>query len=125
MLELQKQSPCKVNLLLNVLGKGADGFHELETILQPIKLFDRLTFARRGPGIELTCSEPALPTDSRNLVYRAAEAFLSAANISDGVRLDLEKNIPLEAGLGGGSANAAITLRGLNELFDYPLKPEQ
>src|SRR5207247_10020698 len=100
---LEKQSPCKVNLLLNILGRRPDGFHELETVMHPVALFDRLSFARSGAGIQLTCSDPNLPTDSRNLVYRAAEAFLQAANIKDGVRVHLEKRIPQAAGLGGGS----------------------
>ena len=119
---LERLSPCKVNLLLNVLGRRADGFHELETVLQPLRLFDRLRFARGPRGIQLTCSVPGLPTDGRNLVYRAAELFLEATGISEGVRLELEKNIPLAAGLGGGSGNAATALLGLNELFGGPLE---
>ena len=122
---LEKQSPCKVNLLLNILGKRADGFHELETVFQPIRVFDRISFHRAGQGIQLGCSAPGLPTDARNLVYRAAAMFLEAAGIRDGVRLELQKNIPLAAGLAGGSANAATTLLGLNQLFDRPLNPEQ
>ncbi len=105
---LQKQSPCKVNLLLNILGRRPDGFHELETLMHPVQLHDQLTFARSGQTIELTCNDASLPTDSRNLVYRATELFLTSANIKEGVRLHLEKRIPLAAGLGGGSGNAAI-----------------
>jgi len=122
---LEKQSPCKVNLLLNILRKRADGFHELETVMHPVRVFDRLSLARGGPGIQLTCSEPGLPTDPRNLVYRAAELFLKAVKAKEGVRLHLEKKIPLAAGLGGGSGNAATTLLGLNELFGQPLAPEK
>jgi len=122
---LQKQSPCKVNLLLNILGKRADGFHELETVMYPIRLFDSLDLTRNGAGIELTCSDPALPTDGKNLVYRAAEAFFNAAKIRGGVRIHLEKRIPLAAGLGGGSGNAATTLLALNELFESPLTSAQ
>jgi 4-diphosphocytidyl-2-C-methyl-D-erythritol kinase len=122
---LEKQSPCKVNLLLNILGKRRDGFHELETVMHPVPVYDRLSFQRAKSGIQLTCSEPALPTDSRNLVHRAAEAFLKVANINEGVRLHLEKRIPMAAGLGGGSGNAATTLTGLNELFAHPLTPIQ
>lgn len=122
---LEKQSPCKVNLLLNILGRRADGFHDLETVFHPIAVYDRLTFARGGQGIQLRCSDPALPTDSRNLVHRAATRFLEEARITDGVQLDLEKRIPLAAGLGGGSGNAATTLVGLNDLFGRPLTPEQ
>jgi 4-diphosphocytidyl-2-C-methyl-D-erythritol kinase len=122
---LEKQSPCKVNLLLNILGKRADGFHELETIMHPVNVFDHLSFKRTGSGIELTCNVSNLPTDSGNLVHRAAAAFLAGAATSEGVRIHLEKNIPLAAGLGGGSANAAITLMGLNELFGNPMSTEQ
>ena len=122
---LEKLSPCKVNLLLNILGRRADGFHELETVLYPIRVHDRLTFARTGQGIQLSCTAPSLPTDARNLVYRAAAMFLETAKIKDGVRVGLEKNIPLAAGLGGGSGNAATTLLGLNELFGEPLTPAQ
>src|SRR3954471_17031508 len=118
---VQKKSPCKVNLLLNILRKRPDGFHELETVMQPVPLFDLLDFSREGQGLQLTCSEPSLPTDSANLVFRAAEGFFKAAGITDGVRIHLEKKIPLAAGLGGGSGNAATTLLGLNELFGKPL----
>ena len=124
-MSLEKLSPCKVNLLLNILGKRADGFHELETVLYPMRVFDRLIFARIGQGIQLSCNAPGLPTDARNLVHRAAAAFLEAAKVKEGVRLELQKHIPLAAGLGGGSGNAATTLLGLNELFGGPLSPEQ
>jgi 4-diphosphocytidyl-2-C-methyl-D-erythritol kinase len=117
-MRLEKKSPCKVNLLLNILGRRADGFHELETVMQPVNFFDELSFERCGGGIQLSCSEKNLPTDSKNLVHRAAANFLSAAKISGGVKIRLEKKIPLAAGLGGGSGNAATTLLALNELFD-------
>jgi 4-diphosphocytidyl-2-C-methyl-D-erythritol kinase len=122
---LQKDSPCKVNLLLNILGKRPDGFHELETVMHPVQFCDQLTFSRSGQGIELTCSDATLPTDSRNLVHRAASSFLQASGITDGVRIHLEKKIPQAAGLGGGSGNAATTLLGLNELFSAPLSLEK
>jgi len=118
---LEKKSPCKVNLLLNILGKRPDGFHELETVMHPVNLFDEIHFERGGNGIQLTCDEPALPVDSQNLIYRAADAFLKQHNLRDGVRIHLQKKIPLAAGLGGGSGNAATTLLALNELFDRPL----
>lgn len=125
MAALEKPSPCKVNLLLNILGRRPDGFHELETLMHPVQVCDRLTFERGGVGVTMTCDNASLPTDSRNLVHRAATAFLQAAQISEGVRLHLEKKIPLAAGLGGGSGNAATTLSGLNELFGNPLPPEK
>src|SRR2546426_1531962 len=91
LMKLSRQSPCKVNLLLNILGKRPDGFHELETVFQPVNLCDGLRFERAGQGIQLTCSEPELPVDSSNLVHRAAAAFLQTARIKDGVRIHLEK----------------------------------
>src|SRR6185369_8655959 len=118
---LDKPSPCKVNLLLNILGKRADGFHELETVMHPVNVFDELSFARVTRGLHLTCSDPSLPTDSGNLVHRAATMFFHRTEIRDGVRIHLEKKIPLAAGLGGGSGNAATTLLGLNEIFGKPL----
>jgi 4-diphosphocytidyl-2-C-methyl-D-erythritol kinase len=121
----ERKSPCKVNLLLNILGKRPDGFHELETVFHPVKFHDRLTFERAGNGLQLTCSDPTLPTDASNLVHRAAAKFLEAAGIRDGVRIHLEKHIPMAAGLGGGSGNAATTLLGLNELFGQPLAEAQ
>jgi 4-diphosphocytidyl-2-C-methyl-D-erythritol kinase len=122
---LERKSGCKVNLLLNILGKRPDGFHELETVMHPVGVFDILDFARHPNRIELTCNLPCLPTDSRNLVHRAATAFLQKAAIREGARIHLEKNIPLAAGLGGGSSDAAATLSGLNELFGHPLSPLQ
>src|SRR5690242_1897047 len=122
---LEKKSPCKVNLLLNILGKRADGFHELETVMHPVHFYDELRFTRAGEGIQLSCSDATLPTDARNLVHRAASLFTEAAGITEGVQIHLEKRIPQAAGLGGGSGNAATTLLGLNELFGQPLTPEQ
>lgn len=124
-MSLQKQSPCKVNLLLNILGKRADGFHELETVMQPVNLCDELTFEPGGKGVWLSCNDETLPVDSRNLVFRAAKNFLAAAKTGGSVRIRLEKRIPLAAGLGGGSGNAATTLLALNELFENPLSGQQ
>lgn len=122
---LERLSPCKVNFLLNILRKRADGFHELETLFHPVALTDRLVFKKGRTGIQLTCDNPSLPTDATNLVYRAAQSFLQTTNIGDGVEIHLEKRIPMAAGLGGGSSNAAHTLLGLNELFGNSLTIEQ
>jgi 4-diphosphocytidyl-2-C-methyl-D-erythritol kinase len=125
---LTRFSPCKINLLLNVLGRRSDGFHELETVFFPVQIGDELKFSQTTtPGVSLTCNHPDLPLDQGNLVYQAAAAFLAAQKkIPDsGVRIHLEKRLPLAAGLGGGSSNAAQVLRALNELFDFPLSPEQ
>ncbi|HEY2330262.1 MAG TPA: 4-(cytidine 5'-diphospho)-2-C-methyl-D-erythritol kinase [Verrucomicrobiae bacterium] len=122
---MRLKSPCKVNLLLNILGKRADGFHELETVMQPVNICDELDFERGGNGVRLSCSNPELPCDSKNLVHRAATSFLAAAKISDGVKIHLQKNLPLAGGIGGGSANAAVTFSALNGLFGQPLLPEK
>jgi 4-diphosphocytidyl-2-C-methyl-D-erythritol kinase len=124
-MRLEKKSPCKVNLILNILGKRADGFHELETVMQPVNACDEMVFERAGASLQLTCSHPELPTDSKNLVHRAATSFLAAAKIADGVRIHLEKLLPLAGGIGGGSANAAVTFSALNELFGSPLPLEK
>ena len=124
-MHIEKKSPCKVNLLLNILDKRADGFHELETVMQPVNFCDELVFERVGSGIKLSCSDKSLPVNSNNLVHRAATVFLQAAKISDGVKIHMEKKIPLAAGLGGGSGNAATTLLALNELFSRPLATEK
>ncbi|MSU41748.1 MAG: 4-(cytidine 5'-diphospho)-2-C-methyl-D-erythritol kinase [Pedosphaera sp.] len=126
MSSLRLASPCKINLILNILGRRTDGFHELETIFQPVPICDELHFQTTPAGVQLTCSNPELPVDSRNLVHRAASAFFAAhPGAAHGVQIHLVKHLPLAAGLGGGSANAAITLRGLNELFGKPLAAEK
>ena len=118
-------APCKVNLLLNILGKRPDGFHELETILYPIQVHDELEIEFARDGISLECDAPGVPSDASNLACRAASAFLNQAGARDGVRIRLRKHVPASAGLGGGSSDAAHTLLGLNELFGFPLAPSE
>ena len=120
---LRRASPCKVNLLLNILGRRSDGFHELETLFHHVPLNDVLELSEAHvAGVHLTCDLAELPVDGSNLVVRAADRFLEAAGLKHhGVSIHLTKRIPLAAGLGGGSSNAAHTLLGLNELFGSPL----
>lgn len=125
MVTLHRSSRCKINLLLNILARRPDGFHELETVMLPVPLTDELTFERAASGIELTCNHPELPVDHRNLVFRAAERFFSETAIRAGIRIHLEKRLPLAAGLGGGSSNAAVTISALNEMFDRPLSMDR
>src|SRR5260370_37455356 len=96
---LEKSSHCKVNLLLNILGRRADGFHELETVMQPVQVCDRLVFSRGGEGVQLTCSDPRLPTDAGNLVHRAAASFLPTTRLSGAGRIRPEKGNPPPAAL--------------------------
>ena len=121
---IELDSPCKVNLVLNILGQRSDGFHELETLMLPIPLYDRIRIQEGGPGIQLTCSDRSLPGDASNLVHKAAKAFFIRTALQEHVNIHLEKKIPMAAGLGGGSGNAALTLLGLNQLFGKPLNQE-
>ena len=122
---LQKQSPCKVNLLLNILGKREDGFHELETVMFPVPLCDLLTFDPSGErGIHLTIGGADLSPGSDNLITRAARGFYEKADLEPTVSIHLDKRIPMEAGLGGGSGNAGVTLNALNEMTGKPLNAE-
>lgn len=118
------RASAKVNLVLEVLGKRPDGYHELSTVMQAVDLFDRLT-VEAAATITLETSEPALPTDDRNLVVRAARLLQEAAGTEAGARIVLDKRIPLAAGLGGGSSDAAATLLGLNRLWGLRWRRER
>ncbi|GMV04788.1 MAG: 4-diphosphocytidyl-2-C-methyl-D-erythritol kinase [Gemmatimonadota bacterium] len=112
-------APAKVNLFLRVLGRRADGFHDLETLFQAVDLFDEVRVARGAPGVRLRVDGPDLGPPEDNLVHRAARAFLERTGLAaaDGVDVDLAKRIPAGAGLGGGSSDAAATLRCLAALW--------
>jgi len=115
--ELVCEAPAKINLYLAIKGKRPDGFHDLETRMVKITLADRLRLARRDAGITLHCPGSDLPTGEGNLVYRAAKSFFTALGSDGGVDIVLEKRVPVAAGLGGGSSDAAAVLRGLNLLY--------
>ena len=109
---------AKVNLTLYVLGKRPDGFHSIESVIQTISLHDTLSLSIGGePGIRVTCDMPGIPTGEANLAYKAASLFFEAFGISDGLDIQIEKQIPPEAGLGGGSSDAAAVLRGLSYML--------
>jgi 4-diphosphocytidyl-2-C-methyl-D-erythritol kinase len=110
------RTSAKVNLALEVLGKRGDGYHEIATVLQAVDLFDRLTM-EMADSLSLRTDDPELPTDEGNLVMRAARLLQKTAGIEKGARLRLQKRIPVAAGLGGGSSDAAATLLGLNRLW--------
>ena len=107
---------AKVNLYLEITGRRPDGYHTLSTVFQTISLGDELTF-EPAAGLTLTCSDPALPVDERNLVIRAALRLRETLNEQRGAHIHLEKRVPMGAGLGGGSADAAATLKGLLRLW--------
>jgi 4-diphosphocytidyl-2-C-methyl-D-erythritol kinase len=106
-----------------VVGRRPDGYHELVTVMQPLTLADILTVTLAGEGISLRCDRPDLPQGEENLVWRAARLFQEETGLSQGVRLSLAKRIPVAAGLGGGSSDAAGTLLALNKLAGKPLTP--
>jgi 4-diphosphocytidyl-2-C-methyl-D-erythritol kinase len=113
-------APAKINLYLEVLGSRADGYHEIVTCMTPLALADELTFRPAG-DFSLACDDPLLPLDENNLVIRAARAWQQHTGRRAGAAMELKKRIPVEAGLGGGSSNAAKTLQGLGELWQTPL----
>lgn len=110
-------APAKINLYLAILGKRVDGYHELESLMVKLDLCDQLHLTRQKEGIRLSCPGSGLPEDDDNLVFRAAGAFFDHTKISGGVAMVLEKRIPVAAGLGGGSSDAAAVLKGLDALF--------
>ncbi|NIP39162.1 MAG: 4-(cytidine 5'-diphospho)-2-C-methyl-D-erythritol kinase [Candidatus Dadabacteria bacterium] len=111
--------PAKINLTLEILGTRPDGYHLLRSIMQPVDLFDELTVsAQSGQGIELASEGLKLPDIKENLVYKSAELYLKETGISARLRLKLKKKIPIQAGLGGGSSNAAAALIGLNRIYN-------
>ncbi|HEV2056087.1 MAG TPA: 4-(cytidine 5'-diphospho)-2-C-methyl-D-erythritol kinase [Methylomirabilota bacterium] len=118
------RTSAKVNLALEVLGTRSDGYHELSTVMQAVDLFDRLT-VERAETITLETSDAALPTDDRNLVVRAARLLREASGVQAGARIVLDKRIPVAAGLGGGSSDAAATLWGLNRLWGLRWRRER
>jgi 4-diphosphocytidyl-2-C-methyl-D-erythritol kinase len=121
--DMQLWAPAKINLSFRIKGRRADGFHEIETLMAPISLADRITIERTGDASEIrfSCDDPSVPSGEDNLVVRAAKLFRQGTNLNDGITISLEKKIPHGAGLGGGSSDAASTLLALNELFDAGL----
>jgi 4-diphosphocytidyl-2-C-methyl-D-erythritol kinase len=117
---------AKVNLSLRVRGKRPDGYHELDTLLQTISLHDTITLTvTNSPEILLWCDDRSLPSGADNLAYRAAKVLQSRFAPDNGVRIRLEKRIPSQAGLGGGSADAAITLMGLAHLWNVQITAKE
>jgi len=123
MKELVRNAWAKINLHLQVLRRREDGFHEIESLFYPIHhLADRLRFQIGQPGIKIFCSNPRIPTGPENLIWKAVKRFYEQIGRPAEVRISLEKRIPVGAGLGGGSSNAAQTLLALNILYDSPLE---
>lgn len=118
-------SPAKVNLILKVLRRREDGYHDIASLMQKVSLADEMEFSLRREGIALACPGSHLPTGEGNLVVRAARALFAEAGFAGGVEITLRKRIPTAAGLGGGSSNAATTLTVLNDLFQFGFDRER
>lgn len=118
-------APAKVNLRLVVHAREETGYHQLETIFQALSLSDRLRIERGGAGISLEVQGAELGAPEENLAYRAAEAFYAEAELEPAASIAIEKRIPVGSGLGGGSSDAAVTLRALNRLYGEPLRRER
>ena len=125
-MKLHFKTPAKVNLGLHILRKREDGFHELETILRMVSLYDELELESSSSGVDLECDTPGIPIDETNLACKAAMLLQKTCRVENlGVRIRLKKNIPFGAGLGGGSGNAAGVLMGLNRLWDLNMSREK
>ena len=113
---------AKINLGLDVIGKREDGYHEVRMIMQTINMYDQLEIEKKDePGISITTNLPFIPTDERNLVYKAAKLLMDEFDIQEGITVELQKFIPVAAGMAGGSSDAAATMIGMNRLFNLGL----
>jgi 4-diphosphocytidyl-2-C-methyl-D-erythritol kinase len=115
------RAPAKINLFLRVVGRRRDGYHEIYSLIQTVNLFDEIELTTKASGIDLTCDVPGLPVDESNLVCRACRLLQEHTRLDGGVDIRLRKRIPIGSGLGGGSSDAAATLKGIRELYGLRL----
>lgn len=125
MKEYEIRANGKINITLEVIGPRPDGYHNISTIMYSTKLHDMLRLEKKQLGINIVCDDSRIPTDRSNLAYRAVEKIRNKFNIKDGIRIVIKKRIPISAGLGGGSADAAACLKAMNQLFDLKLSTEE
>lgn len=116
---------AKINLSLDVLRKRQDGYHEVRMIMQTIDLYDKVILEVKDKGIEVSCNKPWVPGGPDNIAYKAANLLMQKYNIDRGISIRIIKNIPVAAGLAGGSADAAAVLRGMNEIFSLGLSQDE
>jgi 4-diphosphocytidyl-2-C-methyl-D-erythritol kinase len=117
---IRVRAPAKINLFLEVRGKRTDGYHELRSLMVGVGLCDTLTITRAAGTTCVLCSDPMVPEDDTNLAVRAASLFLKHLKRSEGFHIAIDKKIPVAAGLGGGSSDAAAVLLGLNHFYGFP-----
>ena len=120
-MSLTVKAYAKINLFLDITGRLPNGYHTLNTVMQQIDLYDTVSISRTDEKISVICNDPDVPCDERNIAYRAAAAFFAEAGIRGGAEIDIKKDIPLEAGLGGSSTDGAAVLAALNRLCGEPL----
>lgn len=128
MAKIKIQCPAKINLTLKIVNRREDGFHNIDSIMQTISLYDYLTITAQkseSTNIKLSGTSEEIPYNEKNLVYKAADLFLKKVGFDADIEIFIEKNIPIAAGLAGGSTDAAGTLFGLNEIFDLPLSRKE
>lgn len=118
---IEMKARAKINLSLDVLGKRADGYHDLEMIMQTIELHDKVTIVETDCGIEVLCDHKWVPSGNENIAYKAAELVINELEIKKGLRISIDKKIPVAAGLAGGSSDAAAVLKGMNKLLSLNL----
>ena len=126
MKQIQINAPAKINLGLDVIGKRPDGYHDLRMVMQTVSLYDSVTLtATRSPGVRVKTNLKFLPTDKGNHAYQAAQMLIEEFGIKEGAFIELQKRIPVAAGLAGGSTDAAAVLEGMNQLFGLGLSQKQ
>lgn len=116
---------AKINLGLDVVRRLPNGYHEVKMVMQTVDIPDELTLTKTAEGICVTTDDKELPTDENNLIYKAAKLMFTEYNITDGIHIHLSKNIPIAAGMAGGSTDAAATMKGINELFELNVPLER
>ncbi len=116
--EYQMKAYAKINLGLDVVRRLENGYHEVKMVMQTVGIYDELSFEKAEAGITVTTDSGELPTDENNLIYKAAKLMIDTYQIQGGVRIHLQKNIPIAAGMAGGSTDAAATMKGINRLYD-------
>lgn len=123
---IEKKAYAKINLFLDIENLRNDGYHNIKSIMQTVDWYDTIQVEKnKTDGIKIICDDKKIPTDSSNIVFRAAKAFMNELEINEGILINIKKNIPISAGMAGGSADGAATLEALNELYSFPLTPEQ
>ncbi len=117
-------SYSKINLTLHILSKREDGYHEIETIMQSINLADQVIITEENKGIKIACNNPQVPIDADSLAYKSAEKIMNRCGVKKGVKIEIDKKIPIASGMAGGSTNSATILVGINKFFNLNLSNE-